>query len=92
MLGLRVNCSNFTYVQRIRSDPECISKLEIVRFQAGTAPEITRIPVLLNSGMSSSLAVQMAQQMFGHGRHVHGLAVHGQQARPVSALLSLSKE
>lgn len=53
------------------------------------AAKRSRILVTLKSGLSTSLAVQMAQRIFGH---VRGSAVHGQQPHPISALLSLSKE
>ena len=53
------------------------------------AAKRSRILVMLKSGLSTSLAVQMAQRIFGH---VRGSAVHGQQPHPISALLSLSKE
>jgi hypothetical protein len=52
------------------------------------AEKRSRIPVTLRSRLSTSLAGQMAQRIFGH---VRGSAVHGQYAHPVSALLSLSK-
>jgi hypothetical protein len=49
----------------------------------------SRILVSFKSGLSMSLARQMAQRIFGH---VRGSAVHGQYAHPISALLDLSKE
>ena len=48
-----------------------------------------RILISLKSGLSTSLAGQMAQRIFGH---VRGSAVHGQYAHPASALLSVSQE
>jgi hypothetical protein len=48
----------------------------------------SRILVTLKSRLSTSLAKQMAQRIFGH---VRGSAVHGQYSHPISALLSLSK-
>ncbi len=53
------------------------------------ASKRSRILVSLKSGLSTSLAVQMAQRIFGH---VRGSAVHGLYAHPISALLSLDKE
>ena len=52
------------------------------------AEKRSRILVTLKSRLSTSLAKQMAQRIFGH---VRGSAVHGQHAHPISALLSLSK-
>ena len=52
------------------------------------AEKRARILVTLKSRLSTSLARQMAQRVFGH---VRGSAVHGQYAHPISALLSLSK-
>jgi hypothetical protein len=49
----------------------------------------SRILISLKSGLSTSLAKQIAQRIFGH---VRGSAVHGQYAHPISSLLSLSQE
>ena len=53
------------------------------------ASKRSRILISFKSGLSTSLAGQMAQRIFGH---VRGSAVHGQYAHPASALLSLSQE
>ena len=55
---------------------------------SAVAEKRSRILVTLKSRLSTSLAKQMAQRIFGH---VRGSAVHGQYSHPISALLSLSK-
>ena len=53
------------------------------------ASKRSRILISLKSSLSTSLAMQMAQRIFGH---VRGSAVHGQYAHPISSLLSLREE
>jgi hypothetical protein len=57
------------------------------------AEKRSRILVTLKSRLSTSLAKQMAQRIFGHvrGSAVLSCSVHGQYSHPISALLSLSK-
>jgi hypothetical protein len=64
---------------------------EAAQRSGGTKAEITdkrsRILVSFKSKLSTTLATEMAQRIFGH---VRGSAVHGQYAHPISALLNLS--
>ena len=53
------------------------------------ASKRSRILASLKNDLSTSLATNMAQRIFGH---VRGSAVHGQYAHPISALLSLRHE
>ena len=65
---------------------------EAAQRSGGTKTEIadkrSRILVTYKSKLSTTLATEMAQRIFGH---VRGSAVHGQYAHPISALLNLSK-
>ena len=64
---------------------------EAAQRSGGTMGEIadkrSRILVSYKSKLSTTLATEMAQRIFGH---VRGSAVHGQYAHPISALLNLS--